>query len=183
MPGCRRRHRDRTWRRRRRSGRRRGLVYAAIVARTPSTTAAYVVVVFIRSRGRWAGWVHVERLHSRDQPLVGRPARKPSMVRSKFEMSFEAAGQAHVLEALAQGLLLARQVEKSCVGIGGHRGSSHSHTSGGVGLHRFLALGELRATRSPSASPPGPAGGSDRRRRCCTSARRSSAGSTGRTPG
>ena len=44
----------------------------------------------------------------------GRPARKPSMVRSKFEMCPSSPlGQAHVLEALrVQALLLARQVRE-----------------------------------------------------------------------
>ena len=73
--------------------------------------------------------------------------------------------------------------EKSCAGIGGQRGSSHSHGLGrrGPASARSPSGEPCRATRSPSASPPGPAGGTGTTRRCCTSAGRSSAGSSGRT--
>ena len=63
-------------------------------------------------------------------------ARKPSMVRSKFEMwpSFRSDSRMYSKPFAWSPFCWRGRFEKSCAGIAGHRGSSHSHTSGGVGV-------------------------------------------------
>ena len=48
--------------------------------------------------------------------------------------------------------------EKSCAGIGGHRGSSHSHTSGGVGRSRSQPSGYRVSDQISISVSSGPSG-------------------------
>ncbi len=103
----------------------------------------------------------------------GRPARKPSMTRSKFEISPSiSVRQPHVLEPLGvQALLLLRQV-------GEVLGRDHRPARvvgrqrlrrGGPAL-RLGHPGSGSATRPRRASARGPAAGSGTTTRCCTAA-------------
>ena len=142
----------------------RAWVYAAMVARTPSATSAYVTSSSRQPLrpGRRSGPRSPSALRGRCRRRgcsrgftltacsagssfsYGRPARKPSMVRSKFEMPPSARSDRRMYSnplACRPRCCLGR-FEKSWAGIGGQRGSSHSHGSGGVGLVRLVALGE-----------------------------------------
>ncbi len=68
------------------------------------------------------------------------------MVRWKFEMcpSTRSDNRMYSKPLACSPRCCRGRFEKSCVGIGGQRGSSHSHGSGGVGLRRLAALGEAR---------------------------------------
>ncbi len=48
--------------------------------------------------------------------------------------------------------------EKSCAGIGGHRGSSHSHTSGGVGFAGSSPSGNRVSDQISISVSSGPSG-------------------------
>ena len=68
------------------------------------------------------------------------------MMRSKFEMcpSSPSDRRMYSKPLACRPRCWRGRFEKSWAGIGGHRGSSHSHTSGGVGVRRLLALREPR---------------------------------------
>src|SRR5207237_4280402 len=65
-------------------------------------------------------------------------ARKPSTVRWRLEMwpSRRSFRRMYLKPLACRPFCCLGMFEKSWVGIGGHRGSSHSHTSGGVGVAR-----------------------------------------------
>ena len=65
------------------------------------------------------------------------------MVRSKFEMCPSARSDRRMYSKpfACRPFCCRGRFEKSCAGIGGHRGSSLSHGSGGVGLPGSLPPG------------------------------------------
>src|SRR5579884_238636 len=90
----------------------------------------------------------------------GRPARNPSIVRSKFETcpSIPADNRMYSKPRAWSPFCWRGRFEKSCAGIGGQRGSSHSHSSGGAGRSVSVSSGTRASDQSSMSVSSGPSG-------------------------